>query len=219
MASQSDAEIIRALRAENELLKKQLKLSQKKKRQNDDDYDDYEEEPVRPQKTIKGSATKKTPAKNTAKENQKMSKALFALVKRAVKKEKHNDKKKPKIPEVSAVWPKSVWDDLLGALPVDSDSAMMIKVTVPPGYAVRVLGWDALIHPVKFDGKVWCAPGHYPSIYAIASYDSIEFKYKKKDGMVSAKVRTYMAGSGNKDSMGDFEAQMREQLIAAENEY
>jgi hypothetical protein len=73
------------------------------------------------------------------------------------------------------------------------------KATVPPDYAVEKLGWDAAIHPVKFTGKVWALKGASVSVYAIAGYDSIVLSFVPKTGLVTAKVRTYLAATGNSD--------------------
>jgi hypothetical protein len=70
---------------------------------------------------------------------------------------------------------------------------------VPPDFAVERLGWDAAIHPVKFSGKTFAPRGASVSVYAIAGYDSIVLSFVPKTGLVTAKVRTYLAATGNSD--------------------
>ena len=70
---------------------------------------------------------------------------------------------------------------------------------MPPDFAVGRLGWEAAIHPVKFTGKVWALAGASVSVYAIAGYDSITLSFVPKTGLVTAKVRTYLAATGNSD--------------------
>jgi hypothetical protein len=70
---------------------------------------------------------------------------------------------------------------------------------VPPDCAVEKLGWEAAIHPVKFSGKTFAPRGAGVSVYAIAGYDSIVLSFVPKTGLVTAKVRTYLAATGNSD--------------------
>ena len=52
----------------------------------------------------------------------------------------------------------------------------------------------AEIHPVRFDGKVWCMVGERPSVYAWAKAESLEMKVE--ENMMSLKFRTWMSGTG-----------------------
>ena len=53
-------------------------------------------------------------------------------------------------------------------------------------------------------------------IYAIAAYDSIEFKYKPSSGLLTVNVRTYMAGTGN-SNLAEVENQLRDAYEEADN--
>ncbi len=73
-------------------------------------------------------------------------------------------------------------------------------MTVPPSFAVTHLGWDAAIHPVKFTGKMWMPIGvNVPGPYCFAGYDSIVLSFVPRSGLVTAKVRTFLAATGNAD--------------------
>ncbi len=73
------------------------------------------------------------------------------------------------------------------------------KAVVPPDFAVEKLGWEAAVHPVKFSGRTFAPRGASVSVYAIAGYDSIVLSYAPKTGLVTAKVRKYLAATGNSD--------------------
>ncbi len=72
------------------------------------------------------------------------------------------------------------------------------KAVVTPDFAVERLGWEPGIHPVKFSGKVWAPRDAIISIYAIAGYDFV-LSFVPKTGLVTAKVRTYLAATGSSD--------------------
>ena len=56
----------------------------------------------------------------------------------------------------------------------------------------------ALVHPVAFDGKVWCfAGGPMPKVYAWAGFESLEVKFEPSSSLLTLKFRTFMAGSGD----------------------
>jgi hypothetical protein len=77
------------------------------------------------------------------------------------------------------------------------------KVTVPPAHAVEHLGWEPAIHPVKFTGKMFMPVGaHIAGPYSFAGYDSIVLSFAPKTGLVTAKVRTYLAATGSADIDG-----------------
>jgi hypothetical protein len=138
---------------------------------------------------------------------------LFTQVKRNVKKQGHSQQKKPRAEAATAVWTEEVWNAATEGLEVtgkvrdrhfDGHVLMTVsslkstkKASVAPDFAVERLGWDAAIHPVKFTGKVWALKSTSVSVYAIAGYDSIVLSFVPKTGLVTAKVRTYLAATGN----------------------
>ncbi len=144
-------------------------------------------------------AGKQSKVANHGKQSKKLSQQLFTAVKRAVKKQGHTQQKKPWAEPVSVVWPEEVWHELLDDCPSATESKAMIKKVVPASYAVERLGWDKAIHPVKYTGGTWAPIGSHPRIYAIAGYDAIEFRFKPSTGLVTCKVRTFLAGTGSSD--------------------
>jgi hypothetical protein len=171
----------------------------------EDDFEPDEEElkrmrkkrPPSPKKKEASKAVKK--AKGGKQSAAKLSQQLFTAVKRAVKKQGHSEQKKPWAEPVSVVWPDEVWHELLDDCPSTSESKAMIKKIVPAKYAVEHLGWEKAIHPVKFSGKTWALMGSRPQVYAIAGYDTIEFRFKPSTGLVTCKVRTVLSMTGNQD--------------------
>ena len=84
-------------------------------------------------------------------------------------------------------------------VPVKSDTSRMTKWSLTSDAAIsRLLGCEKLIHPVAFDGKVWCfAGGPMPKVYAWAGFESLEVKFEPSSSLLTLKFRTFMAGSGD----------------------
>ena len=69
-----------------------------------------------------------------------------------------------------------------------SSTARMDKISV------GLTSTDKHVHPVKFDGKVWCFGGQKPKIYACAGFESLEVKVEAQ--MMTLKFRTFLATTG-----------------------
>ena len=77
-----------------------------------------------------------------------------------------------------------------------SDTARMTRWLLDAAAATSWLGIGQTIHPVAFDGKVWCFAGTRPSIYAHAKVESLEVKFEQSSNLLTLKFRTFYAGSG-----------------------
>ena len=81
-----------------------------------------------------------------------------------------------------------------------SDTSRMIKWKLTDCH--EITSWlenekgNGYIHPVKFEGKVYCFGNSKPKIYAWAQFDSLEAKYEKKSGALTLKFRTFLAATG-----------------------
>jgi len=101
--------------------------------------------------------------------------SLFVQVKRNVKKQGHTWQKKPRAEPATAVWSEAVWNAATKGLAVTGKTTK--KVTVPPAFAVKELGWDVAIHPVKFTGKMFMLEDDDGQRYSYAAYDNIVLSY------------------------------------------
>jgi hypothetical protein len=82
-------------------------------------------------------------------------------------------------------------------------SIRFARVTVPPAHAVERLGWEPAIHPVKFTGKMFMPMGaHVAGPYSFAGCDDIVLSFAPKTGLVTAKVRMYLAATSSSDIDG-----------------
>ena len=88
---------------------------------------------------------------------------------------------------------------VMAGVPGKSDTSRMTKWSLTSDAAIsRLLGCEKLIHPVAFDGKVWCfAGGPMPKVYAWAGFESLEVKFEPSSSLLTLKFRTFMAGSGD----------------------
>jgi hypothetical protein len=142
------------------------------------------------------AATVVTP---TAKEVAAVQKRLGKNVERAVKKLKFGNRKKPTC-EVSEG---NMSPEMVASLMTKysasrkSDTKKMTKWTLTDDADVAaLLQTKRLIHPVKFDGKVWSFGGVTPKIYCWAGYDQCEVKYDKSQRNFTVKVKCFEAGTG-----------------------
>lgn len=130
----------------------------------------------------------------SAAEVRKKLKALGKKCVREIKKVAHNDKKKP-YTTVTEGMPKAEALVLLGSVGTQiSSTARMDKISVAPSEIPAWLSIDKFVHPVKFDGKVWCFAGQNPKVYAWAGFESLEVKLEAH--MMTLKFRTYQAMTG-----------------------
>jgi hypothetical protein len=58
---------------------------------------------------------------------------------------------------------------------------------------------DGRVLMTRVTGTVWALKGASVSVYVIAGYDSIVLSFVPKTGLVTAKVRTYLAATGSTD--------------------
>ena len=91
---------------------------------------------------------------------------------------------------------------------LSSDTARMIKWEQRGADISAWLGTSQFVHPVKFDGKIWCLSGREtPKIHAWAAYETLQVKFEKKTGHLTLKFRTFTAGYGLPDG-SDFPPQL-----------
>ena len=139
----------------------------------------------------------------TAKEVTAVRKRMGKNVERAVKKLTFGNRKKPTC-EVSEG---NMSPGMAAALMTNysgcrtSDTKKMTKWTLTDDADVAALfQTKRLIHPVKFDGKVWSFGGGKPKIYCWAGYDQCEVKYDKGQRNLTVKVKCFEAGTGRPES-------------------
>ena len=113
---------------------------------------------------------------------------------REIKKTAHNQKRKP-FTTVTEGMPRDEAVQLLGSVGTQlSSSKKMTKISVAPSEIPGWLGIEEMVHPVKFDGKVWCLAGQRPQVYAWAAFESLEVKIEAH--MITLKFRTYLGRTG-----------------------
>lgn len=139
----------------------------------------------------------------TAKEVTAVQKRMGKNAERAVKKLTFGNRKKPTC-EVSEG---NMSPGMAAALMTKysgcrtSDTKKMTKWTLTNDADVAtLLQTKRLIHPVKFDGKVWSFGGGKPKIYCWAGYDQCEVKYDKGQRNLTVKVKCFEAGTGRPES-------------------
>ena len=135
-----------------------------------------------------------------AKALQAMRKRLRDKVVKAVKKTAHNDRKKPYSEISDGCASRDVAVALMNGLHPKSDTARMTRWTLTGNDVSRFLGIERLVHPVKFDGKVWSFGGAEVHVYAWAAFESLEIKYENASKVLTLKSRTFMAGSGRPEA-------------------
>ena len=135
-----------------------------------------------------------------AKALQAMRKRLRDKIVKAVKKTAHNDRKKPYSEISDGCASKAVAVALMNGLHPKSDTARMTRWVLAGNDVSRFLGIERLVHPVKFDGKVWSFGGAPVHVYAWAAFESLEIKYENASKVLTLKSRTFMAGSGRPEA-------------------
>ena len=148
-----------------------------------------------------------TPAAfNVAATKKRMASAAI----KAIKKAAHNRAKKP-------------WTEISESLPnteaalalfegyhSSSDTPRLTKWELRGADISAWLGTSQFVHPVKFDGKIWCLSGREtPKIHAWAAYETLQVKFEKKTGHLTLKFRTFTAGYGLPDG-SDFPPQLND---------
>jgi hypothetical protein len=149
-----------------------------------------------------------------AQEAECMKKRLADKAVKAIRKTKHNDKRKPYTEVSEGVANKATAMRLLDGCPLKSDTARMTRWLLEGDSAIAGwLGIEKLVHPVAFDGKVWCfAGGPPPRIYAWAGLESLEVKWEPSSSLLTLKFRTFMAGSGDPESAPRLRAYARGEI-------
>jgi hypothetical protein len=64
----------------------------------------------------------------------------------------------------------------------------------------EIIDWLSMpehVHPVRFTARVWCAAGSSPSVYAWATYESLEVRCEANS--MTLKFQTSFSGSGLPD--------------------
>jgi hypothetical protein len=135
-----------------------------------------------------------------AKALQAMRKRLRDKVVKAVKKTAHNDRKKPYSEISDGCASRAVAVALMNGLHPKSDTARMTRWILTGNDVSRFLGIERLVHPVKFDGKVWSFGGAPVHVYAWAAFESLEIKYENASKVLTLKSRTFLAGSGRPEA-------------------
>lgn len=139
----------------------------------------------------------------TAKEVSTVQKRLGKNVERSVKKLTFGNRKKPSCevseggmsPEMATALMKEYSSSL------KSDTKKMTKwLLTDDADIAALLQTKRLIHPCKFNGKVWSFGGSKPKIYVWAGYEQCEVKYDKSQRNLTIKVKCFEAGTGSPDS-------------------
>ncbi len=123
---------------------------------------------------------------------------------KAIKKAKHNERRKPYTTVTEGVASKEVALRLMrGHEPhLKSDTARMTRWILGPDEAIEAIGADLkLIHPVANDVATYCGPDDDGYVYCAAKIDSLEVKYEPAASLLSLKFRTCYAGSGRPPHM------------------
>jgi hypothetical protein len=103
------------------------------------------------------------PSAPKASEIAAMKKRLADKSVKAIKKTKHNDKRKPYTEVTEGMPNKATALALLEGLSPKSDTAKMTRwMLESDGPVAHWLGMEKLVHPVAFDGKVLCFAGERP---------------------------------------------------------
>ena len=142
----------------------------------------------------------RTDAECDKKALQAMRKRLRDKIVKAVKKTAHNDRKKPYSEISDGCASKAVAVALMNGLHPKSDTARMTRWVLTGNDVSRFLGIERLVHPVKFDGKVWSFGGAEVHVYAWAAFESLEVKYENAAKVLTLKARTFLAGSGRPEA-------------------
>ena len=139
----------------------------------------------------------------TAKEVTTVQKRLGKNVERSVKKLTFGNRKKPTCevseggmsPEMATALMKECSSSL------KSDTKKMTKwLLTDDADIAALLQTKRLIHPCKFNGKVWSFGGSKPKIYVWAGYEQCEVKYDKGQKNLTIKVKCFEAGTGSPES-------------------
>ena len=139
----------------------------------------------------------------TAKEVTTVQKRLGKNVERSVKKLTFGNRKKPTCevseggmsPEMATALMKEYSSSL------KSDTKKMTKwLLTDDADIAALLQTKRLIHPCKFNGKVWSFGGSKPKIYVWAGYEQCEVKYDKSQRNLTIKVKCFEAGTGSPES-------------------
>jgi hypothetical protein len=161
-----------------------------------DERNDFERAAKKPKAaavvTAAATAAVATPAFNVAATKKRMASAAI----KAIKKTAHNRAKKPwteiseSLPNTEAAF------TLFEGCQSSSDTARLTKWELRGTDIAAWLGTSQFVHPVKFDGKLWCLGGVKPKIHAWAAYETLQVKFEKKTGHLTLKFHTFMAGCG-----------------------
>jgi hypothetical protein len=154
---------------------------------------------IKPKASASIIQTTLTPKKVPSLDVNAIKKRLLTKSVKAIKKTKHNDKRKPYTEISEGLSSKEEAIMLLKDFPMKSDNARMTKWVLGPGDIESFIGCESTIHPVAFDGKVWCFGGGKPNVYAQAGFESLEVKFEPASSLLTLKFRTYLAGYGNPD--------------------
>ncbi len=139
----------------------------------------------------------------SAGELKAIMKRLSEKMAKAVKKTKQNGKRKPRCEVSEGIPSKATALKLLESCSQyqKSDTAKMTRWIIDDDTAIADwLGIEKLVHPVAFDGKVWCLAGSRPQVYAWAGFASLEVKYVPSANLLTLNMHTYYAGSGSPET-------------------
>lgn len=114
------------------------------------DVDSSQKKPKKDQIQTTLAPPKKAPSINVT----SIKKRILLKSIKAIKKTKHNDKRKPYTEVTEGLSSKEDAMMLLEDFPMTSSTPRMTKWMLGPGEIERFLGCESTIHPVAFDGKV-----------------------------------------------------------------
>ena len=150
------------------------------------------------------TVAKPAPSAVGGKEIDALRARLATKAVKAIKKTKHNEKRKPYTTVTEGVASKDVALRLMRGHEshLKSDTARMTRWILGPDEAIEAIGADLkLIHPVANDVATYCGPDDDGYVYCAAKIDSLEVKYEPAASLLSLKFRTCYAGSGRPPHM------------------
>jgi hypothetical protein len=123
----------------------------------------------------------------------RISEMLTALI----KKKAHNWKGRPTTELTEAVPTLDAARELMKGYTETNKTARSYRWQLTGAEVVQWLKCPKYVHPIKFEGKVVCTIGQPAYVYAFAGYDSMLVKYEQSSAMLTIRLKTFTAGTGN----------------------
>jgi hypothetical protein len=114
---------------------------------------------------------------------------------RVIKTADHGSRRKKPISSIKAPFSRAEGLQLLGNFgTITAETARSHKRVLNRAEIIEWLGMPEHVHPVGFSAKVWCRTGSSPSVYAWATYESLEVRCEANS--MTLKFQTSFSGSG-----------------------